>query len=221
MDALARLAPVARPLLADVDAALNTVGAPASHPIWRLLGRVGATPADVVGFVADLEPSRLRSAAAALREQERSYADITIPTGTGWEGRAAGYYAATAAALRAHLADGGPESLAGRLRAVASYVESVAEWQQRLRDDLARLLAQVMTSSEAVTLRLRPAGSTDPDTLTAAVGAAADIGAALLGVAVDAAAAGHAVVRAALPMEELPYHPSDHLDPAESPIRLP
>ena len=42
MDALARLAPVARPLLRDVDNALATLGAPPEHPVWALLRRMGS-----------------------------------------------------------------------------------------------------------------------------------------------------------------------------------
>jgi hypothetical protein len=179
--------------------------------VWRLLGQVGATPADLVAFVADLEPSRLRVAADDLRRRARAFELAPVPDGRDWEGAAAQRYAATADALREHLAGSGPGSLAGRLRATADYVESLAHWQQGLRDGLARTLARVMTSAEAVTLRLR--GSGDPAALAAAVAAAADIGAALLAVGHGAAAEGRDVVRAAAMLDELPYRPPSHNDP--------
>jgi hypothetical protein len=221
MDALAQLAPVAAPLLRDVDAALLTLGAPPTHPVWRALSRVGATPADVVAFVADLEPSRLRAAAEALRAQAAAYEQATLPLDAPWEGETARHYRAAAAAVHEHLAGDGP-SLASRLRAQASYVDSWAEWQQALRDDLARVLARAMTSSQAVTLRSRMARPTEVDGLPAAVQAAADIAAVLLGVAEDAAVAGRDVIRAAPELDELPYRESRPSDPVagSGPIRV-
>ena len=208
MDALARLAPVAAPLLRDVDSALLTLGAPSAHPVWRALGRVGATPADVVAFVADLEPSRLHTAASALRDQASTYEQASVPVDAPWEGETARHFRAAAAAAHDHL--GG---ITTRLREQASYVESLAEWQQALRDDLARALAQAMTSSQAVTLRSQTARPTEVGGLTAAVQAAADIAVVLLGVAEDAAAAGRDVVRAAGRLSELPYRASLPSDP--------
>jgi hypothetical protein len=213
MDALAQLAPVAAPLLRDVDTALLTLGAPATHPVWRALGRVGATPADVVAFVADLEPARLRAAADALRAQAAAYEQASLPVDAPWEGETARHYRAAAEAVREHLAGDGP-SLASRLRDQASYVESWAEWQQALRDGLARALAEAMTSSQAVTLRSQMTRPTEVDGLPAAVQAAADIAVHLLGVAEDAAAAGRDVIRAAQGLDELTYRenlPSDPL----------
>jgi hypothetical protein len=219
MDALARLAPVARPLLLEVDAVLATLGAPAAHPIWRLLGHVGTTPAEVVGFVADLEPGRLAAAAAALRAQQRSYGEAPTPPATAWEGQAARQYATTSAAVREHLAGDGPHSLAGRLQAVASFVEGMAEWQQGLRDDLARQLARVLASREAATVRsyhTRP----EPGALMSAAAAAADVGAALLRVAQDAAAAGLDMVRAAPAAMAAPYHPPTISEPGGGPVGM-
>jgi hypothetical protein len=215
-DALDRLAPVAMALLRDVDAALATLGAPASHRVWSLLGSVGTTPADLVAFVAELEPRRLRAAGQALREQERTYGQQLIPGDPSWEGAAAWRYTTTAAALRDHLGDG----LAGRLNATASYVESVADWQQGLRDALARALAAVIMSSEAVALRTYRAQA-DHAALTAAV-AAAEIGAVLLRVAQDAAASGHTLIGASSGLSELAYRPRTDDDPGgpDSPIHL-
>jgi hypothetical protein len=221
MDALARLYPVAAALLRDVDEALGTLGAPPSHPVWRLLASVGATPADVAGFVADLEPSRQRAAATALRAHADSYVNASIPTQPPWEGEASQRYAVVAAAIRDHVS-GEPDSMTGRLRALASYVDNVADWQQALRDAIARCLAQAMTSSQAVTLRGRGTRPADPSGLSAAVIAAADIGAAVLDVARDAAAAGQRLVGGAAGLDELPYRAPALPDPVSypGPIRL-
>lgn len=212
MDALAQLAPVAAPLLRDVDTALTTLGAPPAHPVLPALGRVGSTPSAVVSFVAELEPSRLRQAAAALREQATAYEQASIPTQPPAEGAMANRYTVTARAVRDHLA-GTADSLATRLRAQASYVESLAEWQQGLRERLARALAQVMTCGQAVAVRSYAARPTDVASLGAAVEAAADIAAVLLGVAEDAAAAGRDVIAAARGLDELPYRPAPPSDP--------
>jgi hypothetical protein len=209
MDALARLAPVARPLLVEVDAALATLGAPAGHAVWRLLGSVGATPADLVAFVAELEPSRLLTAGTDLRRRAEEYDAAPIPTDPAWEGETSLHYATTAAALREHAA-----GLAGRLRATASYVEGVAAWQQALRDELARALARVLASAQAVKVRLRGARPAEPAALTAAVGAAADIAAELLTVVARAAVASRDVVRTAGSLDELAYRPPVHTQPA-------
>jgi uncharacterized protein YukE len=212
MDALAQLAPVAAPLLRDVDTALLTLGAPATHPVWRALGQVGATPADVVAFVADLEPSRLRAAAEALRAQATAYEQASLPLDAPWEGQTARHYQAVAASVHEHLTGDGP-SLATRLREQASYVDSWAEWQQALRDRLARVLAQAMTSSQAVALRSQMARPAEVEGLPAAVQAAADIAVVLLGVAEDAAVAGRDVIRTAQGLDELPYRANVPSDP--------
>ena len=221
MDALARLAPLAGPLVAEVDAALAGLGAPAAHPVWRLLGSVGATPADVVAHVAGLDPSRLRAAGADLRRHAEAYDashdSAQLPGDPPWEGAAARLYATTAGALRDHVA-----GLADRLRATASYVESLAGWQQSLRDELAQALARVLTSEQAVRVRLRGARPADPAALAAAVGAAADIGVALLTVVTTAAAVSRDLVRGAGSLEELPFRPPAPTEPAshERTIRL-
>jgi hypothetical protein len=222
MDALARLNPVAAPLLHDVDEALATLGAPPTHPIWRLLGHVGALPSDVVAFLAEWEPSRLRAAATTLRVQADAYANTSIPAEPPWEGETSLRYAVMAAAVRDHLA-GDPESMAGRLGGLASYVDAVADWQQSLRDDMARTLAAVLTSSQAVTLRAaRRSRAGETGGVTAAVTAAADIGAAVLGVAQDAAAAGERLARGFGALDELPYRAPAQPDPVSysGPIRL-
>jgi len=233
MDALARLAPVARPLLHDVDNALATLGAPAEHRVWGLLRRVGTTPADAVTFFVNLDPDRLRAARDALRDWARAYGRATVPTNVPWEGSAAQFYAASATALSRHLHGDADESMASRLGANASYVDSVAEWVQRSRDQVARTLAQVLTSSQAVTVRSVPTlGGRFVDVMgndglvggiAQAVVAAADIGAAVLGVAEDAMVAGRDLSPTAAPaLAELSYRPPAQLDPVhhEATIRL-
>jgi len=153
MDALSHLAPVARPLLRDVDNALATLGAPPEHRLWALLRRMGTTPADAIGFFADVDPKRLRDAGQALREQALTYESATIPGAVQWEGSAAHRYAVHAASLGEYLHGEGAETLADRLRATASYVDSVADWFQQSRDLIARALARVLTSRQAVAVR--------------------------------------------------------------------
>lgn len=233
MDPLARLATVARPLLRDVDNALATLGAPAEHRVWGLLRRVGTTPADAVTFFVNLDPDRLRAARDALRDWAMAYEGATVPANVPWEGSAAQVYAASATALSRHLHGDADESMASRLRANASYVDSVAEWVNRSRDQVARTLAQVLTSSQAVTVRSVPTldrGFVEVmrnhglgGGLAQAVAAAADIGSAVLGVAEDAMVAGRDLHLAAEPpLAELSYRPPARLGPVhhEAAIRL-
>ena len=231
MDPLARLAPVARPLLRDVDNAFATLGAPAEHPVWGLLRRVGTTPSDAVTFFVNLDPDRLRAARDALRDRAMAYGRATVPTNVPWEGSAAQSYAASATALSRHLHGDADESMASRLGANASYVDSVAEWVQRSRDQVARTVAQVLTSSQAVTVRSVPTmgrGFVEVmrnDGLGAgiaqALAAAADIGAAVLGVAEDAMVAGRDLHGTAAPaLAELSYRPPAQLDPVHQGARI-
>jgi len=205
-DALAKLAPVARPLLEQGDTLLATHGAPPGHEIWRLLGALGVTPAALVATVAELEPDRLRAAAARVREQERAYGRLGLPRPRAWEGAAARQYAAVAQSLTAHVS--GDDGLANRLAATASYVDTWAEWQQRLRDELARALAGVMSSADAVAVLVAPAQA-DPAALTAAVAAAARIGAALLRVAHELAQECRDIVAAPSEMTQLTFRRVD------------
>ena len=57
IDALARIEPVARGLLREVDDVLVAHAAPAEHPVWALLRRLATTPADAVRFFAGLDPA--------------------------------------------------------------------------------------------------------------------------------------------------------------------
>jgi hypothetical protein len=193
MDALARLEPVARPLLRAVDAALDKLGAPPEHGVWQLLRRVGASPGDAVTFVAALQPDRLRLAAAALREHAATYDSSTLPRDLDWRGHAGASYAARAAALDAHLRANGTGSLAGRLRATAGYLDDVADWQERSRDRVARALGEILTSTQALTMTRHLNGPASALGSVQAVQASADIGARLLAEAAAALDEGSAV----------------------------
>ncbi len=102
-------------------------------------------------------------------------------------------------------------------------MDSLADWCERSRDQVARTLAQVLTSSQAVAVRSVPAlgrGLTDllraaepGGGLARAVMAAADIGAVLLGVAEDAVVAGRSLHHHAEPaLAELAYRAPTQVD---------
>jgi hypothetical protein len=221
MDALAHVASVAQPLLHDVDSALATLGAPPSHPVWRHLRSLRATPAQAVTFFVELEPPRLRMAATSLRDEAQSYERATIPAAAAWEGVAAQHYATTAAAVIDHLSADGIDSMVGRLRALASALDAVADWQQHSRDALAGVLAGVLMSRQAMTVRSHRAlggpaqavWQAATDGLPEAVLAAADIGAALLAAAEEAQVAGQRLLVTLDGLHELRYQPPAASDP--------
>jgi hypothetical protein len=155
MDLLDRIHPVAGPLLARVDGALVTAGAPADHPVWPLLRRLGALPGELVAGLAATDPGGLTEAADALRGQARSYGQRAdeVPMPAAWRGPAADAYGAVWAGLSAHLA-GGSDTLAGRLDGTARYLDEVAGWLGRARRALAGTVAECLGSAEAVALRL-------------------------------------------------------------------
>jgi hypothetical protein len=214
-DLLDRIEPVARPLLSRVDAALIAHGAPAGHPIWDLLRRLGGTPGDAVAFVAGLDPTPLRSAGREVTEQISRYAAAPIPSRIPWSGASGEAYAPVAAALEAHL--GSPEgdeaqTMTGQLRATASYVDDVAAWVGTARASMAAALADVLGSSQALSVRTTSALAGDLSQLAGRVPAevvvaAADIGAHLLAAAEQAHAAGHRLLQQwAGRLRELTYH---------------
>jgi hypothetical protein len=184
MDALARLEPIARPLLAEVDQTLATLGAPAEHAVWTALRRVGATPADAVTAVAALDPVLLRTVASGVRARGRDYTAATPSIGPVWWGPAAALYQAQAATIAQQLSTG-PQSMAQRLTDLAAYADAVAAWYEEIRSSLAAALAEVLTSAQAVAIRTAADG-----TLAASISAAADIATHLLDVVAGALAAG-------------------------------
>jgi hypothetical protein len=216
MDTLVRVAEPGRDLLARVDAALAATGAPAEHPIWPLLRRVGALPGDVLEAYCALEPDRLTAAGEQVRVRAETYAEeradlAAAVAATDWTGVSASAFEQRWAALGDHLGGtAAPDvpSLAGRLAATASYVDDVAEWMRAARRDLAHEVATALGSQEAV--RLLAAGGTT----SAQAGAAATIGAAVLAVADRQAGAAEEVAeRWAGRLAEVPFRPPERVEP--------
>lgn len=176
MDALDHLAGPGADLLRRVDTLLGDTGAPAGHPVWPLLRRLRVLPGDALDAVLACRPAPLVAAGAATRNAKRAYDEVRVVlAGPGdWRGPAAEAYAARRQALVSYLGDG-PESLAGRMTTTAGYADAVAGWIGRTRGALARTLAEVLGSAEAVTVVTGPAGGGLSD-----AAAAAEIGARVL-----------------------------------------
>src|SRR5205814_7796728 len=158
MDLLDRIYPIGRDLLDRVDATLAARGAPAQHPIWPLLRRLGAPPGEVVGHLAGVSPDGLTEAGDAIRREVEAYRHRAdeVPMPATWRGPAAEAYGGTWAGLSAHLAGSGPDTLAGRLTDTAGYLDEVSAWLRRARHALAGTLAECLGSAEALTLRSAP-----------------------------------------------------------------
>jgi hypothetical protein len=198
MDLLDRVYPIAEPLLRQVDASLLGSGAPAGHPIWPLLRRLGALPGELVAHLATVTPAGLTGASDAVRGHASGYRhrvdEVAMPA--AWRGPAAEAYGAAWVGLSAHLA-GGPDTLAGRLDDTASFLDDVAAWVGRSRRALAGTLAECLGSAEALALRV---GS--------GVEAAATIGAHVLGTAAELLDDGQALHdRWSSRLTELTYRP--------------
>lgn len=176
MDALDRLAGPAHDLLSRVDNVLTRTGAPDNHPLWPLLRRLRVLPGDAVAAVVTLRPAPLDAAGSALRTLSSQYAQPPGWQGQeAWQGPAAEAFTARWTTLSAYVEHG----LAGRMADTAAYAEAVADWAGRTRLTVARTLAAVMTSAEAVTLRT----GAEPGQV---VRAAADIASRVLGAVADA-----------------------------------
>ncbi|WP_320068209.1 hypothetical protein [Micromonospora sp. RTGN7] len=187
MDALDRLAEPGLELLGRVDTLLAD-GAPEGHRLWPLLRRMQVLPGDAVRGFLDLHPAPLTDAGHAVRALVRGYDEVcrTLTDPVAWSGPAASAYGQARSTLLRHL-DEGPESLVGRLESTAGYADALADWVEGSRLALARALADVLGSTEAV--RVRAAA---PGTEAGGVGllAAADIAyrvLSMLGVAYDGA----------------------------------
>ncbi|MFC7482270.1 hypothetical protein ACFQX7_22745 [Luedemannella flava] len=199
---MSRIGPVARPLLERVDEVLVAYGAPPGHPIWAHLRRLGTTPADAVAFFVDGNPAPLRAAAERLRAQAEAYRATPVPTEVRWEGSTADIYAARATALRGHA-----EVMTGRLGATAFYVDEVATWWDESRTALAVALAEVLTSTQAITVTSGGAAVT-----TETLVAAADVGAHVLAAVAAAHDDGQGLLRGGADLGELAFVPP--ADPA-------
>jgi hypothetical protein len=194
MDPLDRVGGAARDLCERIDATLMSLGAPAGHPVWSLLRRVGATTATAVSHVAATRPDETRAAAAALRRVAtgRRTALDALPGRLEGRGAAVEAYAARAGEIADDL---GVTGHGGRLDATVDYLDAVAAWIDASRHALARELAVCLGSREAVTLRAAgfrwPAGSGWPPGVAgsdragpggAAIVVAADLGTRVLRV---------------------------------------
>jgi hypothetical protein len=212
MDALDRLADPAADLLTRVDTVLGRAGAPADHPIWAPLRRLGVLPGAAVGTVAALRPAPLAASGPRLAALAREYDETAaaIPPPSGWEGAAAEAYGARQQAEAAHLA-GGADSLAGRLTATAAYAEALADWATAARLSVARTLAQVLPSAEAATL-VTAGGLGDGDRAARpapVVLAAAEIGARVLETVAEAYDRAEALLdEGSRVAAEVPYRPA-------------
>jgi hypothetical protein len=215
MDVLDRVAVPGRDLLTRVDTVLSAGGAPADHPVWPLMRRVGALPGDVLDAFCALAPEQITAARDAVRGRAGAYveerADLAAAVAaTTWEGASAEAFTERWAALGGHLgAEVSPDApgLAGRLAATASYLDDVAGWMRSARRDLAHEVATALGSMEAVRVKA-PAtgGQARPDR---AGSAAATIGAVVLAVADRQAGAAEEVLeRWAARLTDLPFRPS-------------
>jgi hypothetical protein len=171
--------------------------------VWTLLRTLGTTPADAVTYFADVQPGAVAQAAAALRAQAEAYEGLELPRELDWTGAAADAYRVQASALAAHLGPAIPgDGMVGRASATAAFLQDTADWMAEARDRVARALAQVLGSTQAVTVRTGPALGSGLEGLTRAaegvparsVLAAADIGAFILDAAAEAWADGRAVL---------------------------
>jgi hypothetical protein len=173
MDLLDRVYPVATDLLARVDRALLTLGAPPSHPVWTVMRTVGATPSDAVAHLMSLDAAQLTDAAQSVTASMSEWHDIVagLPRSIDSQGVAAEAYTNAWPGIAAHLDD-----LAGGLDDASAFLRATADWIARSRRSLAGTLASCLGSREAVTLRSATMTGTDHSSILAA----ADIGAQVL-----------------------------------------
>ncbi|MEU4554048.1 hypothetical protein EV382_5529 [Micromonospora violae] len=184
MDALDRLAEPGLDLLRRVDT-LIAAGVPEGHRVWPLLRRMQVLPGDAVRSFLDLHPVPLASAGHAVRRLVRGYDDVSaaLTDAVLWSGPAATAYGQERAALLRHL-DEGPDSLVGRLESTAGYADALADWVEGSRLALARTLADVLRSAEAVAVVAATANgpATRPGPVGPGVADAAEIAARVLAV---------------------------------------
>ncbi|WBB77909.1 hypothetical protein O7606_16745 [Micromonospora sp. WMMD882] len=152
MDRLDRLAEPGLDLLRRVDTLL-AAGVPEAHRVWPLLRRTQALPGEAVRGFLDLHPTPLADAGHATRQLVPTYDEVcaALIDQRVWSGPAAAAYGEARTTLLRYL-DEGPESLVGRLDSTAGYADALADWVDRTRLALARTLADVLGSTEAVTV---------------------------------------------------------------------
>jgi len=151
-DALDHLAGPAGLLLSRVDELLTRFGAADDDPLWPLLRRVRALPGEaVVALSSTLRAEPIAAAGAEVRARTTTYADarIAITAPVAWEGPAGDAFAAHTDRLAADLATAGDA-----LASTAGLADEIAGWAARTRARLAAVLADVLTSGEAVAIVL-------------------------------------------------------------------
>ncbi|WP_027660600.1 hypothetical protein [Salinispora fenicalii] len=150
MDPLDRLAEPGLDLLRRVDTLLAT-GAPEGHRVWPLLRRMQVLPGAAVQSFLELPAVAFADAGRSVRQLVRGYDEVSaaLTEPVRWSGTAATAFGEYRAALLSHL-DEGPESLVGRLESTAGYADALADWIEGSRRTLARTLAGVLGSAEAV-----------------------------------------------------------------------
>lgn len=193
MDPLNQLTGPATDLLDRVDRVLAAAGAPDGHPIWSLLRRLRVLPGDAARAVCALRAAPLVAAADAARQLLAAYdeACVALAAPVSWQGPAAEAFAGYRDGLTTYLAGDG-ETLIGRAAATASYADALAEWVTDARLALARTLADVLASAEAVAVVTATTGGAGPIHAGADTGgvpvvlAAAEIGARVLGTIAEA-----------------------------------
>src|SRR5438034_730360 len=182
--ALAGVDPGAAAFGAEAPGRLGEVGR-LLHSQW-----VGALPGDILESFGAMRAAPLRAAARELRTRADGFAEgnatlAAAVSATHWQGDTSEAFDARWRALAGHLGDravGGDSSLAGRLAATASYVDSVAVWMDDARAAVARTLGDTLSSAEALQIRDvsisgrsgDPAG-VRPEAITAAAGIAAEV----------------------------------------------
>jgi hypothetical protein len=170
-DPLGRLHEAASRLLAEVDETLARWGAPDHHPIWPLIRAIGLLPGEAVVAVETLSWDAFRQRADLMHshhERGTSVGDL-LAAPSGWEGPAA-----EAAGAKLESARAGVQTLTTNAGVLAQLMGELAEWGMQGRLRLARTLAKVITSGQAVDLTMEEAEPAER------ARAAADIGAEVL-----------------------------------------
>ncbi|MEV0454737.1 hypothetical protein [Catellatospora methionotrophica] len=149
MDALTHLHHSTSGLLARVDGCLVRWGAPEGHPVWALLRRTGALPGDAVAGLIGWPVAPWLEQKDRLRLQLSEVEEIGEQLGRvpAWDGRAGDAFAASRDRVSREF-----EQWAERLRADVTFHEELVTALGDGRARVARRLAQVAGSAEAVVL---------------------------------------------------------------------
>ncbi|MQA24824.1 MAG: hypothetical protein GEU94_05000 [Micromonosporaceae bacterium] len=159
-DSLGLMAAEARDLLGRVDLVIEHLGTPPGHQVCHLLRKLRARPGEVLEMLLAAPPERLMDAVTRMRSLAAAYQnDLVAPLGRakgelGWSGAGHQAFSRHWNAQMRHIASGDEaESMAKRLHATADFVESVAGWFSRTRQELALALVKAFGSQEAVALK--------------------------------------------------------------------